>query len=106
VSAKFDAVAAGELSATFYGSEPELVVKAAFVSKKTGKTHGWTTANHWSSAVRTKLAELRSAIDAELQALHFDAASAEEQLPLGLGEHLSDDVPSLAPSAEASSAIR
>jgi hypothetical protein len=88
VTAKFDGIAVGELSAMFYGGEPELVVKAAFVSKKTGQTHGWTTASRCSPAARAKLAELRALLEAELHATHFEAESADDVPSLGLGEHL------------------
>jgi hypothetical protein len=63
-------------------------VKAAFVSKKTGKTHGWTTANRWSAAARAKLAELRALLEEELRATHFELEGARDAAPLGLGEHL------------------
>jgi hypothetical protein len=92
MTAKFDKVSVFELSANFQG-EHELLVKAAFVSTRTGKTHGWTNGSIWSPAVRAKLKELRVLLDQELTAQHFDGAPSgaparDDVDSGGLAEHL------------------
>ena len=108
-SVSFDGISVGEISVNFMEQPPKIQAKAAFISRKTGQTHGWTTCHQWSTETAAKLKELRASMEQDLEALHFaDSASAVESSTTtmgsgglsngfkGLGEQLGsagDDVP-------------
>ena len=95
-TAKFDALAIGELTVNFLGPTTKVVAKAAFVASETGHTHGWTTNESWSPETIQKLRELRQAMEMDLAKIHFGdgvSAIATEGLQVpaaGLGEFLSN----------------
>ncbi len=97
---KFDGLALGEIRVDFLSvpGRPCIEVKAAFVSSKTGKSHGWTRAGEatqWSQQVLEKLHALREQLELELAQAHLDDTNKEPEMtespaPGGLGEHLSE----------------
>lgn len=101
--AKFDGLALGEGTFSFLGATVHLEAKAAFVSTKTGDTHGWTKSTQWSPAVIAKLQELRALMEADLGRIHLQdggevlTTGARGVAPAvesgGLGEHLRDPTP-------------
>lgn len=104
--AKFDAIALGEGSFSFLGSTIHLEGKAAFVSARSGDTHGWTKNTNWSPAVIEKLSELRALMEVDLGQLHLEdggeaLSTAARRVPVaggpgGLSEHLATEkVPSV-----------
>ncbi len=96
--AKFDKLAVGEMTANFLSAPASLKAKAAFVNSATGATHGWTECFNWSPATTTKMAELRTCMEADLAHIHFEdgatASSVGDQISHdGLGEALGSHVP-------------
>jgi hypothetical protein len=100
-SARFDGLAILEGSFNFLGSGMKLEGKAAFVSTKTGDTHGWTTNTQWSPQVVEKLKELRALMELDLGRLHLEGGGEilvapagvvpTASGPSGLGEHVRDE---------------
>ena len=103
---KFDGLAVGEGTFSFLGATIHLEAKAAFVSAKTGDTHGWTKNTQWSPQVMEKLRELRTLMEIDLGRLHLTdggemPATAATSGPSfgsdggGLGEHFRDTTPQI-----------
>lgn len=103
--AKFDRVVVGEATINYLGPAPGLSAKAAFVSTADGATYGWTNNTQWSKDTLKALAALRSSMEEDLEAIHFDGGTSREASSTpktpdkfeGLGEHLHGeaDVPSV-----------
>lgn len=95
-SMQADGVVVGEMSASFLNGAT-LKAKAAFVSSRSGQTHGWTENQTWSPATIVALQALRYAMEADLGRLHL-AGGENPEVPAqngateasgpGLGEHL------------------
>ncbi len=95
---KFDGLAVGELTANFMGGPGavELKAKIAFVSTKTGVTHGSSLhAGPWSSEVLAKLRELADVMEQDLARHHLEGTSRvfgpstapTNDIPRGIGQH-------------------
>lgn len=97
-----DKIAIGEISVNFLGATHAMTAKAKLVSTKNGASYGSMTMQHWSPDILAKLAELRAAMEEEIEEVFFDEGRTttsrvgvrEEG---GLGEHLNGD--DLAPPA-------
>ena len=97
---KFDGVAVLEGEFNFLSPTISLKGKAAFISTKTGDTHGWTTNTGWSKETIAKLQELRALMELDLGRLHLEtgdplatSSSGVDVVPQagddgGLGSHL------------------
>jgi hypothetical protein len=99
-------MAIGEMNAKFIGGmqQLEFTAKAAFVSSRTGDTHGWTNAGTsvWSPETIEKLKELRALMEIDLGRLHLEgggealigpsstatSVSKGSEGPGGIGEHI------------------
>lgn len=98
--AKFDTLRVAEITVNITDTPPTIKARAAFVSTKTGRTHGWTTAaSGWSNDTMEKLRELRDCMERDMLFTHFgedslsptttSSGSLREDFK-GLGEHLTD----------------
>lgn len=95
---KFDAIRVAEITVNVLETPAVISAKAAFVSTKTGATHGWTTCKSWSDETIAKLRELKDSMERDLANTHFeDGASSSSPTTSsgglresfqGLGEHL------------------
>ncbi len=101
---KFDGLAVGELTANFMGGpgSVELKAKVAFVSTKTGATHGSSVhAGPWSSEVLAKLRELADVMEQDLAKHHLEDGTRvfgpstvpTKEAPRGIGELFNDREP-------------
>jgi hypothetical protein len=103
--ARFDGIALGEMTVSFFGPSVSLVAKAAFVNSETGLTHGSTTHERWSPEALEKLSELRALLEREIARVHFTDLHADDVARTaaeggttrahGLAEHLAGDAPPL-----------
>lgn len=99
MSAKFDRVVVATIEAKFTSSW-EVKATGAFVSSSTGATHGSTVCHHWAPDTVKTLMSLRSMMERDMNAMHFDGVAVPAQAPSnlaadlgksgggGLGEHL------------------
>ena len=99
MSAKFDRVVVATIEAKFTSSW-EVKATGAFVSSSTGATHGSTVCHHWAPDTVKTLMDLRSMMERDMNAMHFDGVAVPAQAPSnlaadlgrsgggGLGEHL------------------
>lgn len=68
---KFDAIRVGELTVNFMEAPAVVSAKAAFVSQRSGTTHGWTTCRQFSPDTIEKLRELRLLMERDIGRIHF-----------------------------------
>lgn len=95
---KFDAIRVGKITVDLLTEAAAKVeVTAAFVNTQTGTTHGFTTGRQWSADTIEKLKELRTLMERDLEALHFEGEPGSTPTTgggglrdsfKGLGEHL------------------
>lgn len=98
---RINGIAVGEVSVSFIGGVTEMQAKAAFINSDNGLTHGWTEHKSWSPATLQRLMELKSAIEEDLAAVHFeDGATASSPQRAGLRQRTTgldelDEAPSV-----------
>lgn len=100
-TSKIDGLVVSEIVVNFLVSPVSIEVTAAFISQKSGDTHGWTKGHgsHWSEETRKNLLALRESMERDIAKSHFintdaPARKADDSDVGGLGEHL-DKTPSL-----------
>jgi len=93
-SPSFDGLALFELTlqADRRGGPLSLRTTAAFVSSKTGQTHGTTSFNGpWSPALIEQAKEFLAAVELEVARRHMSDLGEDEGDLMGIGETLRDD---------------
>lgn len=97
----FNSLALARVEIEFTGQSLVMKAVAVFVNDETGMSHGSTSASgqEWSQETIRLLAELKQSMEDDIAKKHFVQGSARArpglQAPGGLGEHLTDDAPSV-----------